>query len=78
MTYEEILREFAALPPEGQERAAEFISSLREYYAREGGNSGHGRVDLGSLGFFGMWRDRADMQNASQWLRKHREHEWVK
>ena len=78
MTYEEILREFASLPPEGQEKAAEFISSLREYYAREGAPSRHRRVDFGSLGFFGMWRDRADMQDSGKWLRQHREHEWVK
>jgi len=78
MTYEEILRELASLPPEGQEKAAEFISTLREYYAREDSASGHRRVDFGSLGFFGMWRDRADMQDSSKWLRKHRELEWVK
>ena len=78
MTYEEILRELASLPEEGQEKAAEFISSLREYYAREGADSGRSRVDFANFGFVGMWRDRADMQDSSKWLRQHREQEWGK
>jgi hypothetical protein len=76
MTHEEILRELASLPPEGQEKAAEFIASLREYYARQ--NSGHSQFDSSNSGFFGIWRDRAEMQDSSKWLRQLREREWVK
>jgi hypothetical protein len=76
MTHEEILRELASLPPEGQEKAAEFIASLREYYSRQ--SSGHSQFDLNNLGFFGIWRDRGDMQDSSKWLRQLREREWVK
>ena len=76
MTHEEILRELASLPPEGQEKAAEFIAGLREYYARQ--SSGHSQFDLGNLGFFGIWRDHADMQDSSKWLKQLREREWVK
>jgi hypothetical protein len=76
MTHEEILRELASLPPEGQEKAAEFIASLREYYARQ--SSGHNQLDFSNLAFFGIWRDRADMQDSSKWLRQLREREWVK
>jgi hypothetical protein len=67
MTHEEILRELASLPPEGLEKAAEFIAGLREYYARQG--SGHGKFDFSILGFFGIWRDRADMQDSTAWAR---------
>jgi hypothetical protein len=76
MTHEEILRELASLPPEGQEKAAEFIASLREHYARQ--SLGHHRLDFSNLAFFGVWRDRADMQDSSKWLRQLREREWVK
>jgi hypothetical protein len=67
MTHEEILRELAFLPPEGQEKAAEFIAGLREYYARQG--SGHSQLDFGRLAFFGIWRDRAEMQDSTAWVR---------
>ena len=76
MTYEEILRELASLPPEAQEKAAEFIAGLREYYASKG--SGHSQLDFSKLEFFGMWRDHADMQDSSKWLRQLREREWVR
>jgi hypothetical protein len=76
MTHEEILRDLASLPPEGQDKAAEFIAGLREYYARQG--SGHNQLDFSNLAFFGIWRDRADMQDSSKWLRQLREREWVK
>jgi hypothetical protein len=67
MTHEEILRELASLPPEGQEKAAEFIAGLREYYAREG--TRQSQLDFSNLAFFGIWRDRADMQDSTAWVR---------
>jgi hypothetical protein len=51
MNHEEILRELASLPPEGQEKAAEFIASLREYYARQ--SSRHNQLDLATWHFSG-------------------------
>lgn len=76
MTHEEILRELASLPPEGQEKAAAFIAGLREHYARQ--SPGHSQLDFNNLAFFGIWRDRVDMQDSSKWLRQLREREWVK
>jgi hypothetical protein len=77
MTYEEILRGLASLPPEGQKEAADFITLLHERYsrsvsAREGGG------DFTDLGFVGMWRDRDDMRDSTDWVRTLREREWVK
>lgn len=78
MTYEEILKELASLPPEGQEKAAEFIASLREYYAQQEEGSAQRNLDFTNSGFFGIWRDRPEMQDSSEWLRQLRKHEWVK
>jgi hypothetical protein len=76
MTYEEILRALAALPPEGRQQAAEFIASLQEQYAGSSAGSENGHLDLGSFAFVGMWHDREDMQDSNRWLRRHRESEW--
>lgn len=77
MTHEEILRELASLPPEGQRQVADFIAYLRERYAHsqspEPINS-----DLAQESFIGMWRDREDMEDSSTWVRNLREREWVK
>lgn len=77
MTYEEILRELASLPPEGQKEAAEFIAFLRQRYARSDSAEPNGQ-DLKDLGFVGMWRDREDMRDSTAWVRRLREREWVK
>jgi hypothetical protein len=76
MTHEDILQELASLPPEGQEKAAEFIARLREYYARQ--SSERSQFAFSNFGFFGIWRDREDMQDSGKWLRQLREREWVK
>jgi hypothetical protein len=77
MTYEEILRELASLPPEGQREAADFIASLHERYSNSI-SCEQGSRDLTQLGFVGMWRDREDMRDSTRWMRSLREREWVK
>jgi hypothetical protein len=74
MTQEEILRELASLPPEGQRQVADFIALLRERYARSQSPEPITSDDT----FIGMWRDREDMQDSSTWVRNLRENEWVK
>ena len=77
MTHEEILRELALLPPEGQRQVADFIALLRERYARSQSPNSV-TPDLAQDGFIGIWRDREDMQDSSAWVRNLREREWVK
>jgi hypothetical protein len=77
MTYEEILRELASLPPEGQKEAADFITALHERYLRSRPAQPAG-ADLSSLSFVGMWRDREEMRDSTAWVRNLREREWVK
>jgi hypothetical protein len=77
MTQEEMLRELKLLPPEGQRQVADFISLLRERYARSQSPEPV-TSDLAQDSFVGMWRDREDMENSSAWVRNLREREWVK
>jgi hypothetical protein len=77
MTYEELIRELASLPPEGQQEAADFIASLRDHYTSSVPKEGSER-NLLDLEFVGMWRDREDMRDSTAWVRQLREHEWVK
>jgi hypothetical protein len=77
MKQEEILREILSLPPEGQRQVADFIARLRELYEHASSHEQPENSDLGRDGFIGMWRDREDMQDSSEWVRKVREREWV-
>ncbi len=76
MTNEEIIREFAALPPEARREAEDFIAFLRERYGRKNEKTTNG--DLGKESFIGMWKDREDLQDSAAFVRQLRETEWTK
>ncbi|MGH9941445.1 MAG: DUF2281 domain-containing protein [Pyrinomonadaceae bacterium] len=78
MTHEEMLRELAALPPEGQMEVADFIASLRQRYGTSRPREEAVVPDLNTESFVGIWRDRDDMQDSSAWVRGNREREWAK
>jgi hypothetical protein len=74
MTSEEILREIAALPPEGRRLVESFLASLRQRYARPVASSGG--ILLEDENFIGMWRDREELADSTAWVRGVRESEW--
>ena len=78
MTYEEILREIASLPPEGQRQVADFVAFLHQRYGRAGKPKEPPASDIAKESFIGMWRDREDMADSTSWARRSREQEWVK
>ncbi len=78
MTHEEILREFAALPPEGQRQVVDFIAFLQQRYTRSDRIKESSAADLAEDGFIGIWRDREEIGDSSEWVRQTREREWVK
>ncbi len=76
MTNEEIIREFAALPPDAQREAENFISFLQERYKRKTKTVTHFALENDS--FVGMWKNRDDLQDSSAFVRELREREWTK
>ena len=77
MTHEEIVRELAELPPEGQRQVLDFIAFLRQLYDRSESATEGETPDLSADGFIGMWREREDMRDSSAWVRESREREWA-
>jgi hypothetical protein len=76
MTDEELLQEIMSLPLEGQRQVIEFITFLRQRY-EQGQSSGRYASKLSSEGFVGMWQDREDLNQSSEWMRRSREAEWI-
>ena len=77
MTEKDFEREFAMLTPASRRRVADFISFLRgkgpvNRLSRLKGRRG----PLDQEPFIGMWRDREDMKDSEEWVRKSREKEW--
>ena len=73
MTTEDILREIASLPPEGQRQIEDFITALRERYNTLAMDQTASLSDLRAEPFVGMWRDREDMSDSAAWVRSVRE-----
>ncbi len=74
MTNEEILREIAALPPEGRNLLENFLGFMRQRYARQ--NTPAPCTPLPDENFIGMWKDRDEMMDSSTWVSNLRTSEW--
>lgn len=74
MTNEEILREIAALPPEGRNLLENFLEFMRQRYSNQ--NTPAPNTLLPNESFIGMWRDRDEMTDSSAWIRSLRTSEW--
>lgn len=77
MKQEEIWSQLITLPPAAQQQVADFIAFLRVRYASARARKAVKRTELANEAFVGMWRNRNDLQDSSNWVRGIREREWV-
>ncbi|RLA96665.1 MAG: DUF2281 domain-containing protein [Deltaproteobacteria bacterium] len=54
----------------------DFIAFLRMRYVEEGSGEVKPSLALRDEPFVGIWRDRKDMVDSSEWVRKVRTQEW--
>ncbi|MEH2086346.1 hypothetical protein [Nostoc sp.] len=78
MTQQELLNEFLSLPAEAQRQVIDFIAFLRQRYAVVEPASQSPDFDLINDSFIGMWSDRQDLADSTDWVRGVRENEWSK
>ncbi len=78
MTNEEILREINSLPLEAQRQIEAFVHSLRERYQSSQSATTVPPSDLKTEEFVGMWQDREEMQDSTDWVRHVRQSHWGK
>jgi hypothetical protein len=63
------------LPPEAKKQAQDFVDYLYERYVKdEDGKSAEDSISESP--FFGMWKNREDMQDSTAWVRKVRKSQW--
>ena len=74
MTNEEILKEFASLPSEARREALDFIAFLRLRYGKQ--NEAKENLQIEKESFVGMWKDREDLQDSTNFVREMRKNEW--
>ena len=66
---------FEALPLEAQEQVLSFIDFLQKKYVMKGKKSSEKKSTLNKK-FIGLWENREDMKDSSDWIRNLREKEW--
>lgn len=76
MNQEKVWREIAALPPEAQQEVLDFIQFLRKRYKQTRPKGHRPKTQLAEEAFVGIWRDRQDMEDSSDWVRGVRKREW--
>lgn len=76
MEPQNINKAISALPPEAQRQVFDFIEFLKIRYRRSQPGKKAARNKISNEPFIGIWEDRKDMKNSSQWVRSTRETEW--
>jgi len=74
MNIETVLADLAALPPQAQEEAADFIAFLRARHVAPAPTDPDAAAN--ATPFCGLWRDRADMADPAAWVDALRLQEW--
>ena len=77
MEFQDTWQQFTTLPPDAQALVADFITFLKQRAAPqsespEQPNQQNWREDP----FIGLWQDREDLQDSTQWVRTIRSSEW--
>jgi len=72
-----LIRDIGSLPPEAQKQISDFVAFLKTRYPVAQTTRKAKRTKLADEPFIGMWRDREDMQDSSEWVRSVRESEWT-
>lgn len=67
---------FSRLPPEAQKQVTDFIAFLQTRYQPTRPRKSP-RPRLAKEPFVGIWRERADLQDSTAWVRKTRASEWA-
>lgn len=75
MKKKDLIEQIKKLPPEAQQEAVDFVNFLSNKYLHQDESSSQTSV-LDSP-FRGMWKDRDDLKDSTQWVRKIRKNRFL-
>lgn len=76
MIDKELIEQIQQLPPEAQQEALEFVDFLSEKYPQK--NKSSTQKSILDSPFRGIWKDREDMKDSTQWVRNIRKSRFAK
>ncbi|MEX2410466.1 MAG: DUF2281 domain-containing protein [Candidatus Paceibacterota bacterium] len=75
MSESTVSKKIKKLPPEAKQQAQDFVDFLYERYVKDETKKSAKKSILENS-FFGIWKDRKDMQDSTAWVRKIRKSQW--
>jgi len=75
MSESTVSKKIKKLPPEAKQQARDFVDFLYERYVKEGSKKS-AKKSITESSFFGLWKDREDMQDSTAWVREVRKSQW--
>lgn len=77
MTQQDLFDEFVSLPLDAQRQVREFIAFLRQQHQAQTPVRAND-TNIQDDKFIGMWSDREDLSDSTDWVRNIREKEWLR
>lgn len=71
-----VSKKIKKLPPEAKKQVQDFIDFLYQRYSTEKASIKPINGNIAKSSFFGIWDNRQDMSDSSQWVRNIRKSEW--
>ena len=76
MSKNPVLDKFDKLPPEAKKEASDFVQFLYNRYVESSPQKT--KKPISESSFVGMWKDRSDLRDSSNWVKKQRKNQWGK
>lgn len=67
MIKKDLIKQIEKLPPKAQQEAADFVDFLTKKYLQKDDSSS--KKSILDSPFRGMWKDREDLKDSTQWVR---------
>ncbi len=77
MSEKELIKQLKRLPSEAQQEAADFVDFLYKKYIGQGKKRTESKKSILESSFRGIWKNREDMQDSTQWVRNIRKSRWA-
>ena len=77
MSEKELIKQLKRLPSEAQQEAADFVDFLYKKYKGQGEKRSESKKSILESSFRGIWKNREDMQDSTQWVRNIRKSRWA-
>ncbi|WP_346293043.1 DUF2281 domain-containing protein [Sphaerothrix gracilis] len=76
LEFERLRQDIQSLPDEAQQLLTDFVAFLKQRYQATSLEENHSTLNLDNSPFVGMWSDRPEMQDSTQWVKQIRQQHW--